>query len=176
MGLFVVACALAIVFLNIDRFESFKGAGFEAKVVKATEASVLEQHQNILIEALKTQLSRTPSPQDSHHQGRAIEIDKPTQKRLLEISDARYISLDLSRFGDRKGEWKFLPEDFQTVPDFLDQVFLLLPSISALSYGKQWLLFDKATETPLKGLDKLGPVSLADAGIRAGSQLAVAKA
>ncbi len=180
MGLFIVACGLAIVFLNIDKFESFKGAGFEAKVVRGTEASVLEQHQKILLEVLKSQLKEsllplTPSA-DSGERNVPIRLDKPTQERLLALSDSRYISVDLSQFGYRKGEWKFLPEDFQTAPEFLDQVFLLLStSVSPLSYGKQWMLIDKSTGSPLRGLDKTGPVNLAQAGLVAGATLAVTK-
>jgi hypothetical protein len=40
MGISIVASALALTFINMDKFEFFKGAGFEAqlkKVEKATE-------------------------------------------------------------------------------------------------------------------------------------------
>lgn len=37
MGLFIVACAIALAFANIDKVQRFKGAGFEAEMKKAVE-------------------------------------------------------------------------------------------------------------------------------------------
>lgn len=37
MGLFVVACGVALSFTNIDKIQRFKGAGFEAEMKKAVE-------------------------------------------------------------------------------------------------------------------------------------------
>lgn len=179
MGLFIVVCGVAMAFLNIDKFESVKGAGFEVKVVKGTDAQIVEQHLKVIIEAVRTEMSALPPPmnpgpfgQPANAPAAMIQLEKSVLQRL----DARYISVDLSQFGGQKGEWKFLPEDLRSVPELLDQVFLLLPTVGALTYGKQWLLVDQATGTPLKGLDRLGPVSLADAGIKAGARLAVARA
>ena len=37
MGLAIVAGAIAVAFINIDKFKSFKGAGFEAELQKVVE-------------------------------------------------------------------------------------------------------------------------------------------
>jgi hypothetical protein len=37
MGVFVVACGIALAFTNIDKIQRFKGAGFEAEMKKAVE-------------------------------------------------------------------------------------------------------------------------------------------
>jgi hypothetical protein len=37
MGVFVVACGVALAFANIDKIQRFKGAGFEAEMKKAVE-------------------------------------------------------------------------------------------------------------------------------------------
>lgn len=37
MGIFVVACAICLAFENIDKIQSFKGAGFEAEMRKAVQ-------------------------------------------------------------------------------------------------------------------------------------------
>lgn len=37
MGLAIVAGAIAAAFINIDKFKSFKGAGFEAELQKVVE-------------------------------------------------------------------------------------------------------------------------------------------
>ena len=37
MGIAVVACAIALSFLNLDKIQRFKGAGFEAEMKKAVD-------------------------------------------------------------------------------------------------------------------------------------------
>ncbi|PZD96972.1 hypothetical protein DNH61_04815 [Paenibacillus sambharensis] len=51
MGISVVASALAITFINMDKFEFFKGAGFEAQLKKVEKAT---EEAYATIDALKT--------------------------------------------------------------------------------------------------------------------------
>lgn len=59
MGILIVACSIALCFLNLDKIQSFKGAGFEAQMKEAVEQAyaTLESLQNLARPLLRTNIA-----------------------------------------------------------------------------------------------------------------------
>lgn len=59
MGIMVVACAICLAFLNIDKLQRFKGAGFEAEMKKAVDDAnaTIEQLGNVAAMSAKATLT-----------------------------------------------------------------------------------------------------------------------
>lgn len=59
MGLIIVAGAIGLAFLNTDKIQRFKGAGFEAEMKKAVEDAnaTIEQLRNVATTSAKATLT-----------------------------------------------------------------------------------------------------------------------
>lgn len=181
MGVFVLASALALVFHNLGQFESFKGAGFEAKVGKGIDSKAFEKYSNIFLQQTKKEISaalkQLPSSVDENQIAQAVE--KSLSARLDEIeekvSEQSYVTVDVSRYRKDKPEWKYRVQDYDTVNDFLDDVFMAIPGVEGFSYNRAWILRNAKTGHVYLKIDRKGPISLEEAGILPGMKLEAIK-
>ena len=80
MGLIIVAGAIGLAFLNIDKIQRFKGAGFEAEMKKAVENAIatIEQLRNVATTSARATLTSLMA---------ANFMSGTTMKNRLELHD-----------------------------------------------------------------------------------------
>ncbi|AUI81464.1 hypothetical protein [Alteromonas macleodii] len=179
MGLFIVACALALFFVNVERFKSFKGGGvsIEAKPDKGIDSASFSINEKKIIETVKAEIDKYLFSSSNQIDKNIIEsilkeIDDRLEKLPQLIEKSEYVVVDTDGFSS-KTQWRFPINEYHTIRGFLDDVYLALEGISPLSYNRQWVLFNQETGEPMKKLHLKGPVSLHEAGINAGMRLRV---
>jgi hypothetical protein len=181
MGVFVLASALALVFNNLSQFESFKGAGFEAKVGKGIDSESFEQYSSIFLEQTKKEISsalkQLPLSVDKNQIAQAVEKSLSASLDQIEekVSEQSYVTVDVSRFRNDRSQWKYKVQDYDTVNDFLDDVFMALPGVLVFSYNLTWILRNAKTGHMYREIDRKGLISLEEAGIMPGMKLEVIK-
>lgn len=177
MGLYIVANSIALAFLNIDKLESFKGGGFEAKMGKGIDSASLEAHTQKVLDEAKLQFEKIVEqlPENLPKSETKLLIDRELTSKIDKIYEQieaeNYITVDVSKFRKDKHEWKFRVNDYNTIHDFLDDVFLAIPSVEGFSYNKSWVLRNAATKKLLLEVDRKGPITLKEAGILPGMRL-----
>jgi len=92
MGVIIVACSLALCFANLHRIESFKGAGFEARMRKVVEDAyaTLEVLQNLARPLLRTNIASVT------HSHRWSGSDREREHELLAELKVLIDSLELT--------------------------------------------------------------------------------
>lgn len=179
MGLFIVACALGLFFVNVERFKSFKGGGvtIETKPDKGIDSVSFSQSEKKIIDSIKFELDSylSSSKVDENNKNLIESIRQEIDKRLEglpELIERDYVVVDTSGFSDKK-QWKFPVSEYATINEFLDDVYLALKGISPLTYNRQWVLCNTHTGELMNELHLKGPVRLQEAGIEAGMKLRV---
>lgn len=91
MGVIIVACSLALCFANLHRIESFKGAGFEARMRKAVEEAyaTLEKVQEMVRPVARSNIANVA------YGDRWDSVDRDTAHQLMAELSGLVPSLDL---------------------------------------------------------------------------------
>jgi len=83
MGIIVVAGALVMAFLNIDKIQRFKGAGFEAEMRKAVEEAYATIEQLRKVAAASAETTLTTLMSDYFFDGTTLENRLDLHDRLI---------------------------------------------------------------------------------------------
>jgi hypothetical protein len=102
MGLIIAACSISIAFLNLDRIQKFKGAGFEAEMRQAVEEAHATVEQLRILAATSTESTLTTLMSGSFFDGTTLDHRLSMHDKLVEclqhlgvsqkqISEARHM-------------------------------------------------------------------------------------
>lgn len=83
MGLIVIAGAISIAFLNIDRIQKFKGAGFEAEMRQAVEQAHATVEQLRTLAAASAESTLTTLMADNFFDGTTLSTRLDLHNRLI---------------------------------------------------------------------------------------------
>jgi hypothetical protein len=104
MGIIVIAGAISLAFLNIDKIQRFKGAGFEAEMKKTIEEAnaTIEQLRNVAATSAETTLTTLMA--DSFFDGTTLETRLSLHDRL--ISNLEEIGVSKAQIENSDAMWK----------------------------------------------------------------------
>lgn len=104
MGLIIAAGAIAISFLNIDRIQRFKGAGFEAEMRQAVEHVHATVDQLRVLAAASAESTLTTLMADNFLDGTSLETRLDLHDRL--IHSLEEIGVPPSKIAEADHQWR----------------------------------------------------------------------
>jgi hypothetical protein len=90
-GVCVIAGAIGLAFINIDKIKRFKGGGFEAEMKEQLEAMVAKEAEP------------DDEPVTSGFQGQGFGFDENTRKIILALNNSRYTWRSVSGVAQESG-------------------------------------------------------------------------
>lgn len=103
MGLIIAACSISIAFLNLDRIQKFKGAGFEAEMRQAVEEAHATVEQLRTLAATSTESTLTTLMSENFFDGTTLEHRLSMHDKLVDC--LRQLGVSQKQIGEARHMW-----------------------------------------------------------------------
>jgi len=103
MGLIIAACSISIAFLNLDRIQKFKGAGFEAEMRQAVEEAHATVEQLRTLAATSTESTLTTLMSGNFFDGTTLDHRLSMHDKLVEC--LQHLGVSQKQIGEARHMW-----------------------------------------------------------------------